>query len=273
MRLQSQPDHFPLRYAGPLDCFRQAFRTEGIRGLYRGISAPLFGAAVETSSLFFSYRVAQNALQATVFRSKESISLPLGALVLCGAASGAFTSLLLTPIELVKCQMQVPLSASTLRGPGPLSIIASVFRRNGIFGFWRGQLGTLIRETGGSAAWFGSYEGVSALFRRYSYPKPPQSATNATLSLWQQMFAGAIAGVSYNFLFYPADTIKSRMQTEEISTSSSSGRRTFGAVGAALWRQQGLKGLYQGCGITVMRAAPSSAFIFAIYEGLRGWWG
>lgn len=54
VRLQSQPDHLPLRYAGPVDCFRQSFRQDGFLGIYRGISAPLVGAAIETSSLFFS---------------------------------------------------------------------------------------------------------------------------------------------------------------------------------------------------------------------------
>lgn len=194
----------------------------------------------------------------------------------CGAASGAFTSLLLTPIELIKCQMQVPLSSSALRGQGPLSIIASVFRHHGLFGFWRGHLGTFIRETGGSAAWFGSYEGVSELFRRYNAPSSSTAFSlkgQKVLPIWQQMLAGATAGVSYNFVFFPADTIKSRMQTEEVGTAGLGTRRTFWASGKALWRQQGLPGLYRGCGITVARSAPSSAFIFAIYEGLRGWFG
>lgn len=54
VRLQSQPDGLPLRYKGPVDCFRQSWSENGVAGLYRGISAPLVGAAVETSSLFFS---------------------------------------------------------------------------------------------------------------------------------------------------------------------------------------------------------------------------
>jgi ornithine carrier protein len=54
VRLQSQADTVPLKYKGPMDCFSQSFKEEGMRGLYRGISAPLVGAAVETSSLFFS---------------------------------------------------------------------------------------------------------------------------------------------------------------------------------------------------------------------------
>jgi hypothetical protein len=56
VRLQSQPDRLPPLYTGPLDCFKQALRRDGFVGLYRGISAPLVGAAVETSGLFFSVR-------------------------------------------------------------------------------------------------------------------------------------------------------------------------------------------------------------------------
>lgn len=54
VRLQSQPDHLPLRYTGPWDCFKQSLKQDGFIGIYRGITAPLVGAAVETSCLFFS---------------------------------------------------------------------------------------------------------------------------------------------------------------------------------------------------------------------------
>ncbi|PYH93588.1 mitochondrial carrier [Aspergillus ellipticus CBS 707.79] len=271
VRLQSQPDHLPLRYKGPLDCFRQSFQANGLRGLYRGISAPLAGAAVENSCLFFSYRIIQDLLKGTFYTSADA--LPFPALVLCGAASGSITSLALTPIELIKCKMQVPLAGSGAKAPGPLALVGSVFRQDGILGFWRGQLGTLIRETGGGAAWFGGYEGVSALFRAYRVPSAEADKTKADadkLPLSQRMIAGAAAGISYNFLFYPADTIKSRMQTEDITRIACNGeRQTFWGVAKALWRQQGLRALYRGCGITVARSAPSSAFIFTVYEGLR----
>ncbi|KAI7524959.1 hypothetical protein KC331_g17815, partial [Hortaea werneckii] len=55
VRLQSQPDHLPLRYKGPLDCFKQSLAQDGVRGLYRGVSAPLAGAAAENACLFYSY--------------------------------------------------------------------------------------------------------------------------------------------------------------------------------------------------------------------------
>ncbi|EEH21577.1 hypothetical protein PABG_03793 [Paracoccidioides brasiliensis Pb03] len=285
VRLQSQPDGLPLRYKGPIDCFRQSFQAGGISGLYRGISAPLVGAALETSSLFFSYRVTQELLKSTLYASVPE--LPQSALLVCGATAGAFTSLLLTPVELIKCKMQVPPGSIHHKSPGPLSLITAVFRHDGLLGFWRGQMGTLIRETGGSAAWFGSYEGVLAFFKRYNASKVATATTAADLSsatpdpivsssaseplaVHQRLLAGAAAGISYNFIFYPADTIKSRMQTEDVGhTTVNSRRPTFWAVGKALWKQQGLAGLYRGCGITCARSAPSSAFIFTIYEALR----
>lgn len=278
--MQSQPDHLPLRYAGPIDCFRQSWREEGLRGLYRGVSAPLVGAAIENSSLFFSYRIAQETLRSIRVVPQDNLPLSLEALAVCGAASGAFTSLLLTPIELVKCQMQVPSSASPLRVQKPLPIISSIFRHRGIFGFWHGHLGTFIRETGGSAAWFGVYEAVSAIFRQRNERTPSSADAHLhKLPLWQQMLAGASAGVAYTLACFPADTVKSRMQTENMSTSlgsrvasgdgSRGGRQTFWASGLSLWRQQGMRGLYRGCGITVAKSAPSSAFIFAIYDALR----
>jgi mitochondrial ornithine carrier protein len=283
VRLQAQSSSALSNYRvkGPLDAFAVAWRSpEGpIKNLYRGISAPLLGAAIETSSLFFSYRVAQELLVSLTpsFRTRTDINgkidLPFSALLACGAFSGAFTSILLTPIELIKCKMQVPLPSSSLasdlgyqttKPPGPLTLIRTIFQKQGILGFWHGQLGTLIRETGGSAAWFGSYEGVKLGFLRYD--KSLQNPKD--IKIWQQLLAGATAGMAYNFVFYPADTIKSRMQTEETKTAATA-RMTFLRTGKELWKQQGLRGFYRGCGITVFRAAPSSAIIFSIYEGLR----
>lgn len=284
VRLQSQPTGPVLLYKGPLDCFRKSIQRDGFLSLYRGVSAPIFGAAVETGSLFVSYRIAQNIFRATVCQdTAPDQPLSLGMLGLCGAVSGAFTSTLLTPIELVKCQMQVPVS-SKVTAPSPFSIIRSVFRHQGLFGFWHGQMGTLIRETGGGVAWFGGKEGVSNFFQhmntRYEQDVPIPAADKHSYShsvnplpLWQQLIAGAAAGMSYNFICFPADTIKSRMQTEEVGWSSRGARQNFWSTGKLLWQQQGLKGMYRGCGVTVARSAPSSAIMFTIYEGLLGWCG
>ncbi|KAK0933480.1 mitochondrial ornithine carrier protein [Friedmanniomyces endolithicus] len=278
VRLQSQPDHLPLRYTGPLDCFRQSMNQEGLRGLYRGVSAPLVGAAAETACLFWSYSVAQDFLRSRVFTVKDGQDLPLSALVTAGAMSGGLTASILTPIELVKCRMQVPLQSPldpTLRpGAGlmsaslsPFAVISDVARRQGLRGFWRGHTGTFLRETGGTAAWFGAWEATTLYLKTRLARQQHVQPSEAVLPLSQQMLSGAVAGMAYNFLFYPADTIKSKMQTGELSVSGV--RSTFLGTGRELWRAHGLKGLYRGCGITVARSAPSSALIFTIVGNLK----
>ncbi|CAN8099566.1 unnamed protein product [Discula destructiva] len=270
VRLQSQPDHLPLRYTGPLDCFRQSIRADGFLGLYRGISAPLIGAAFENSSLFFFERMGRESLFKTGFCARDK-PMPLPALWFTGAFAGMFTSFVLTPIELVKCKIQVPIETGVapLR---PMAVIRDIFRHEGFMGFWHGQLGTLIRETGGGAAWFGSKETASNYFRERNIAKAQSAAerkamAEGALPLWQQALAGVSAGVSYNFLFFPADTIKSRMQTSPSGVGVV--KTTFAGEAVALYRQAGLKGFYRGCGITCMRSAPSSAFIFMVFDALK----
>ncbi|KAK0734021.1 mitochondrial carrier domain-containing protein [Lasiosphaeria miniovina] len=274
VRLQSQLDHLPLRYRGPLDCFRQSIRADGFLGLYRGISAPLVGAALETSSLFFFEGIGRETIYISGFAPRGQ-DLPLSAMWLTGAFAGVFTSFILTPIELVKCKIQVPETQSggvAKASLKPLQVIKDVFRHQGLRGFWHGQLGTLIREAGGCAAWFGSKETATKLLRDTNEKSARSEAElermRATpLPLWQQAVAGASAGMACNFLFFPADTIKSRMQTTPIGDPAQN--RSFAKEGAALWKQAGLRGFYRGCGVTVLRSAPSSAFIFMVYDGLK----
>ncbi|KAF8534343.1 mitochondrial carrier domain-containing protein [Trichophaea hybrida] len=265
VRLQSQPEELPLRYRGPIDCFVQGLKQDGLLGMYRGISSPLVGAAAENSCLFFSYNLAQTFSRRNFYQDLgKTDPLPLAALVICGGASGSFASFILTPIELIKCKMQVQsLSTDTLKmHNGTWALIGEVYRAYGLRGLWKGQTGTFLRETGGSASWFGAYEYVSRTLRRRK--------SNDTLSSWEMMFSGAVAGVSYNLILFPADSIKSRMQTQAIGQVNE-GSKGFWEVGMGIYRAGGVTALYRGCGITCFRSAPSSAIIFFCYEKLKDW--
>ncbi|KAF8480113.1 mitochondrial carrier [Russula ochroleuca] len=278
VRLQAQVLDATARFRGPLDCLVLTFRNEGVRGLYRGLPAPIVGAMAENATLFFAYNELQNLIRRLSSNPfAQTLSLPQ--LTLAAAGAGAITSFFLTPIELVKCKMQVqmlvappassagvpPTLASPPRNlPGPLTILRDAIRADGVRGLWLGQTGTLIRETGGSAAWFGTKELICKFLRR--------DAPTRELWPWESAVSGACAGAAYNLAFFPADTIKSTIQTEaelRPASAGSAGPRSFGTVARELYRARGLRGLYAGCGITVARSIPSSALIFLIYDGLK----
>lgn len=157
--------------------------------------------------------------------------------------------------------------------PGPISVLTSVIRTTGFRGLWLGHTGTLIRETGGGAAWFSSKEAVARLLLARRNASQIPGEPKSELKVWESAVSGACAGVSYNLALFPADTVKSAMQTEAELRPRAPGEPgpTFGGMFRAMYKAQGLKGLYAGCGITVARAVPSSALIFIIYDRLSSY--
>ncbi|KAH8116111.1 mitochondrial carrier [Phellopilus nigrolimitatus] len=283
VRLQAQVLDHTARFRGPVDCLAATWRNEGVRGLYRGLPAPVVGAMAENATLFLTYGQLQRLARWLSGAPPGAGELRSSQLAFAAAGAGAVTSFLLTPIELIKCKMQVQLlvreqqpqrSASPRpppRGgappapdfrsfPGPLGVLRSVVRAHGARGLWLGQTGTLIRETGGAVAWFGAKEAESESL-----------LTSRDLRAWESAAAGACAGVAYNVVLFPADSVKSALQTaEELRPPRAPGapRRTFWGVAREMYARRGVRGLYAGLGITTARAAPSSAMIFLIYDGL-----
>ncbi|KAG5461019.1 MAG: mitochondrial carrier domain-containing protein, partial [Olpidium bornovanus] len=194
----------------------------------------MFGAMVETAVLFLAY----NHIQRLIRPAGQPDSTPMTMSQLCfaGALSGSLLSFLLTPIELVKCQLQVA-PAGSEKYSGPWSVVLHNFRTNGLAGFYRGHTGTFFRETGGGLVWFGVYEAVcrwqleraaeiAADNGRRCGGGPAGSAealasrartpVKDDLGPVELMVAGAAAGLAFKGILFPTDLIKSQMQTEDV---------------------------------------------------------
>ncbi|KAJ3822647.1 mitochondrial carrier domain-containing protein, partial [Lentinula raphanica] len=221
VRLQSQllspasSDGQP-RFKGPMDCLMQTWRDEGFKGLYRGLPVPLVGSMAETAALFVAYSSLKNVIH-RYYASPSSNELTIPQLCFAAAGAGAATSFILTPIELVKCKLQVQMM-TTPTPARPFSIARHVVATNGLRGLWLGHTGTVLRETGGTAVWFAVKEWVARVLKdRRSTSGFSSAEKNPSTALlpWESAFSGAIAGAVCVAALYPADTVKSAMQTEE----------------------------------------------------------
>ncbi|KAG6831151.1 hypothetical protein H0H87_006081 [Tephrocybe sp. NHM501043] len=333
----------------------------------KGLPVPIVGSMAETAALFVAYSGFQDIIRSMTSQPRsEKLTIP--ELGVAAGFAGFATSFIMfvvwnpinltpliftsTPIELVKCKMQVqmmnmprqrlppvgslsaPLAPNRLFSlppfshkhvmavsknatptqhhphstaafrlpPGPLGVIRETVRAHGLRGLWIGHTGTLVRETGGTAAWFAIKEGVADMLihkRKVQDASLSPLRTSSTVMTvnnaaellpWESAISGAIAGGACVMVFYPADTVKSAMQTaDELSASSSSAGRalaalkqgstaktssqTFTGTFLRMYALHGLKGLYAGCGMTVARAVPSSGIIFVVYDGLTAWFG
>ncbi|KAI0033747.1 S-adenosylmethionine transporter [Vararia minispora EC-137] len=77
-------------------------------------------------------------------------------------------------------------------------------------------------------------------------------ASTSGPSFAQSLVAGGLAGTSVDLLFYPIDSIKTRLQSSQ------------GFVKAG-----GLKGVYKGVGSVVVGSSPGAAVFFSIYDTLK----
>jgi ornithine carrier protein len=206
--------------------------------------------------------VAYNEIQQSMRRysglSKDD-RLSYSNIFVAGTLAGTIVSFVITPVELLKCRLQtqsyIDTTENSVKHRGPLSCLNHTVRTQGIKGLYKGHVGTLLREGAGGAAWFGSYE--YAINRMIL--KSETANTKNDLSAAQLMSAGALAGMAYNAAFYPADVVKSRMQ------SGLHPNEGLMEVTKNIYQSYGTRGFFRGFGLTLARSAPSSGIIFLTY--------
>lgn len=252
------------RYSGAIDCARQTIGGAGAMSLYQGLSAPLLGSMAECSALFVTYGFLKKLLKVDEDSATLSNPVPFWKFVVSGGGAGVASTCILTPVELVKCRLQAQLnttasiagSASVVQYKGPIDCVVRTIRTEGITGLWRGNLSTLMREVPGNMAWFGVYELTLMMIQRFRGDE-----RKSDVPLYWSAFSGSCAGVAYWAVPFPADTVKSKIQTDSRFRGAS-----FLNVLRHVVKEDGVAGLYRGCAITCFRAVPSHALIFYFYE-------
>lgn len=68
------------------------------------------------------------------------------------------------------------------------------------------------------------------------------------------LLAGAMAGLSVDLLFYPIDTVKTRLQSAQ-----------------GFWKSGGFSGVYRGMGSVAVGSAPGASIFFVTYESAKSY--
>ncbi|PSK35489.1 hypothetical protein C7M61_004526 [Candidozyma pseudohaemuli] len=251
VRLQLAPSRLST-----LQVVGSTFRNEGlINGFYKGIRAPMVGACMENAVLFSAFQYGQEIVKKTT--NWERNGLP--AVCASGAFSGFAASFVLTPVELVKCKLQVLNLHTHSKTASYGSVVARIMQKEGLFGLWHGLGSTLLREMAGTAVWFATYEeSLAALKKTY----PAAENTNCLLS-------GAAAGFMFNLSIFPVDTVKLMIQTHDVTLPALEKLKISQAVATLMSRKGGITNFYNGLSITLIRSIPANAVIFYVYEYLK----
>ncbi|XP_043801182.1 congested-like trachea protein isoform X1 [Apis laboriosa] len=248
VRLQTMPIPGPngvLLYNGTIDCAKKTIAKEGIRGLYKGMGAPLCGVAPIFAISFYGFGLGKQLVQ----RNNEELT-PFQ-LFYAGAFSGIFTTIIMAPGERIKCLLQTQQGIKS-KYSGPIDCMKQLYKEGGIKSIYKGTCATLLRDVPASGMYFMTYECL----------KKWMSSEEGKLGILQTIMAGGFAGITNWIVGMPPDVLKSRLQSAPDSTFKNGIRDVF----IILMKEEGPKALYKGCVPVMLRAFPANAACFLGFE-------
>ncbi len=152
------------KYNGTWDCFWKTFKVEGFNGLFKGeipittisrrclghhheaiftgMGIPIAAAAPLFAISFFGFDIGKKLQQKNPNDQLSSLQ------IFNAGAFSALGTLILAPVERVKCLLQVQqIGAGPIKYAGPIDCFRQLIKEGGISSIYRGTFATLLRGT------------------------------------------------------------------------------------------------------------------------------
>ncbi|KAG5243097.1 mitochondrial substrate carrier family protein [Salix suchowensis] len=175
------------------------------------------------------------------------------AIFTAGAVAGAAAKTVTAPLDRIKLLMQThgvwAGQESAKKAIGFIEAIVMIGKKEGIKGYWKGNLPQVIRIIPYSAFQLLAYETYKKLFR----------GKDAELSVIGRLAAGACAGMTSTFVTYPLDVLRLRLAVDP-------GFRAMSEVALTMLREEGVASFYYGLGPSLLSIAPYIAVNFCIFD-------
>ncbi|KAI9788452.1 MAG: mitochondrial thiamine pyrophosphate transporter [Peltula sp. TS41687] len=264
----SSPDGVGPGYRGAVQLARTIVCDEGIRALWKGnIPAELL-YLLYGGAQFSMYRSVSSILQTHVPNLPNAASS-----LISGALAGAVATTATYPLDLLRTRFAA--QGNDRVYASLLASVRDIYRHEGARGYFQGL--------GAGVGQIVPYMGL--FFATYEALRPPLASVRDLLPIGvADATAGVLAGVLAKTGVFPLDVVRKRLQVQGPTRA----RYVWGGavpvyeggVGGTLrciLRQEGVRGLYRGLGVGLVKAAPASAVTMWSYErvlrGLMEWEG
>eukprot|EP00669_Euglena_mutabilis_P009189 TRINITY_DN4121_c0_g1_i1.p1 TRINITY_DN4121_c0_g1~~TRINITY_DN4121_c0_g1_i1.p1 ORF type:complete len:313 (-),score=20.55 TRINITY_DN4121_c0_g1_i1:728-1537(-) len=231
-------------YLGVSDCIRRTLQNEGVRGFFKGLSAPVAAVSFQ-QAMFFSVNGATKRVIATA-RGKDPGGLMMAEIWCAAWLAAPLYCLVLAPVDRIKTRLQVQ-NARNATFRGPFQCVVHTLRYEGVCrGLYRGY-GVLVMTR---------LVGTPVQLCSYSYCKNAMSTRiPQSTNMSQAVVAGWIGGCLFWASTFPVDLVKTRVQACGKGTTAI-------AVVRDVWRVSGIRGFYRGFSPCLLRAGPANAIKF-----------
>ncbi|KAG8506538.1 Solute carrier family 25 member 48, partial [Galemys pyrenaicus] len=194
-----------------------------------------------------------------------------------GWIGGAASVIIGHPLDTVKARLQAGVGYGNT-----LNCIRTLYRRESMFGFFKGMSFPLASIAVYNSMVFGVFSNTERFLRQHHSREPEASPTRALSDL---ILASSVAGIVSVGLGTPVDLIKIRlqMQTQPFQEANLALKPRTAALGAqpayqgpvhciaTIVRTEGLAGMYRGASAMLLRDIPGYCLYFIPYVFLNEW--
>ncbi|XP_060765913.1 solute carrier family 25 member 34 [Neoarius graeffei] len=243
-------------YRGVLQALWLVGRTDGLRGLQKGLAAGLL------------YQALMNGVRLSFYSYTQvsGIADVPGGNVASGAAAGALGAFIASPAYLVKTHLQAQTVEAIAVGhqhkhQGISSAFITIYRREGVTGLWRGVNGAVPRVMVGSAAQLATFSSAKEWLTQTQCFRPD--------SWLIALMAAMVSGVAVAITMTPFDVISTRLYNQPVDELKGRFYTGFLDCLVKVSRTEGVLGLYKGMGPVFMRLAPHTVLSMLLWDVMR----
>ncbi|EFX04823.1 mitochondrial dicarboxylate carrier protein [Grosmannia clavigera kw1407] len=249
-------------YKGTLPTMRHIIAHEGLTGLWKGNVPAELMYVCYSAIQFTAYRTATLLVQQAA--GGPGVLPPSIESFVSGAAAGAAATTATYPLDLLRTRFAAQGSKDRVY-TNLRHAVREIARDEGLRGFFRGLGPAILQIAPFMGTFFAVYEGLRApLLRAHLADRLPFGGGDAA--------AGAVAAVAAKTAVFPLDLVRKRIQVQ----GPTRGRYVHknipvydGSVGRTLRkiaRREGIRGLYRGLTVSLLKAAPASTITVWTYE-------
>lgn len=269
-------------FSSNLDCIVKTYNAEGVRGFFRGITAPLISTAFVRSLSVSIFTALKPWCYELLYGWKDDVHPPAHPFVrnfpvcfMAGAIAGSGVSVFACPFEFTKVYSQIASLAQLLAKRALVAesaavtpynphlslsqVVKNIIKTEGPWGLYSGYRYHFLRDFFGSGVYFAVYESFKWASNGLINGDPAMSSPVSIL------LAGGMSGVTCWAIIFPFDTLKLRIQ-KDVVTNILRTNQGLEPLPPKDRRLVFARHIYRGVGMSMTRSFVVNMVFFSTYE-------